>query len=188
MDDLISRSVLLEATANFCDGYKVNWSDKKVLAWINAAPAVDAVPVVRCKDCKFRKPTFNGEDYFCTVWDTDESETAYVTETDFCSYGERRNGERLIDADALSENIRSGAGTALQKFFADICVAAAPTIEAEPVRHGRWEYRAVDTPNLGRRYEMYCTACGKTPDPKKWYDYCPNCGAKMDKENDNETP
>ena len=53
------------------------------------------------------------------------------------------------------------------------------------VRHGKWEYRAVDTPNLGRRYEMYCTACGKTPDPKKWYDCCPNCGAKMDKENDN---
>ena len=51
--------------------------------------APDVVNVVRCKDCKFRKPTFNGEDYFCTVWDADESETAYVTDDDFCSYGER---------------------------------------------------------------------------------------------------
>ena len=63
---------------------------------IKEAPAVDAVPVVRCKDCKFRKSTFSGADYFCTVWDADESETAYVTETDFCSYGERRSGDAEI--------------------------------------------------------------------------------------------
>ena len=37
---------------------------------------------------------------------------------------------RLIDADALSESIKSGSGTALQKFFADVCVATAPTIDA----------------------------------------------------------
>ena len=54
----------------------------------------------------------------------------------------------------------------------------------EKNKNGRWEHRAVDTPNLGRRYEMYCTACGKTPDPKKWYDFCPMCGARMEKEND----
>lgn len=40
---------------------------------------------------------------------------------------------RLVDADALSESICSGEGTALQKFFADACVAAAPTIDAVPV-------------------------------------------------------
>jgi hypothetical protein len=35
---------------------------------------------------------------------------------------------RLIDADALHEDITNGDGTSLQKFFADCCVAAAPTI------------------------------------------------------------
>jgi len=37
---------------------------------------------------------------------------------------------RLIDADTLSESIKRGAGTDLQKFFADVCVATAPTVDA----------------------------------------------------------
>lgn len=38
---LIDANALIEATANFCDGYKVNWTDKKVMAWIHAAPTID---------------------------------------------------------------------------------------------------------------------------------------------------
>ena len=92
---------------------------------------------------------------------------------------------RLIDADALIEEMKECAITRQDLYcngYAKAFIDNAPTIEAEPVRHGQWEYRAVDTPNLGRKYEMYCTACGKTPDPEKWYDFCPMCGAKMDKE------
>lgn len=95
MDDLISRTALIEeyewlkSQVNASSVPEIEEHIKRV----NNAPAVDAVEVVRCKDCKFRKSAFNGEDYFCTVWDADESETAYVTETDFCSYGERRNGD-----------------------------------------------------------------------------------------------
>lgn len=37
---------------------------------------------------------------------------------------------RTIDADALSESIKRGPGTDLQKFFADVCVVAAPTVDA----------------------------------------------------------
>lgn len=37
---------------------------------------------------------------------------------------------RLIDANALSESIKRGAGTNSQKFFADVCVATAPTVDA----------------------------------------------------------
>lgn len=40
---------------------------------------------------------------------------------------------RLVDADALSESIRNGSGTPIQKFFADVCVAAAKTVDAVPV-------------------------------------------------------
>ena len=90
MNDLISRSALIERIEK-------RLKNSMIIGWLRSiiddAPAVDAVEVVRCKDCKFRKSAFNGEDYFCTVWDADESETAYVTDDDFCSYGERRNGD-----------------------------------------------------------------------------------------------
>lgn len=36
---------------------------------------------------------------------------------------------RLIDANALSDSIKNGVGTPLQKFFADACVAATPTYQ-----------------------------------------------------------
>ena len=55
-------------------------------------------------------------------------------------------------------------------------VEGRPTIEAEPVRHGRWE----KADNL----KLKCSVCGEFhlyawPDHKKC-NYCPNCGAKMD--------
>ena len=90
MNDLISRSALLEATANFCDGYKVNWSDKKVLAWINAAPAVDAVEVVRCAQCVHFGHNLENDTYCSSVNGLTDPE-----EDDFCSYGERRNGDAI---------------------------------------------------------------------------------------------
>lgn len=42
---LIDADALIVATENFCDGYKVHWTDKKVLAWIDHAPTIDAEPV-----------------------------------------------------------------------------------------------------------------------------------------------
>ena len=49
----------------------------------------------------------------------------------------------------------------------------APTIEAEPVVHGRWIH---DINNL-----YGCSECmeRETMSPKKLKNYCPNCGAKM---------
>ena len=43
-------------------------------------PTVDAVPVVRCKDCKYRDGTPGQPNILC----------AQMHEDDFCSYGERR--------------------------------------------------------------------------------------------------
>lgn len=93
---------------------------------------------------------------------------------------------RLIDADALSSDICKDCN-AVQNGACnyDICplvawIEAAPTIEAEPVRHGEWK-------------DNHCTACGMTPlgeelwqhldvEPPK-FEYCmricPCCGAKM---------
>lgn len=48
-----------------------------------------------------------------------------------------------------------------------------PTIEAEPVRHGRWE-RTSDG-------AAYCTACKRKMNPSQYgYGFCSMCGAKMD--------
>ena len=76
MADLIDRKelrdMLYEADAVTMQGVKI----------INQFPAVDAVPVVRCRECKYHnKPpcpmrlSFN--------WTEDD---------DFCSYGERKEG------------------------------------------------------------------------------------------------
>ena len=62
-------------------------------------------------------------------------------------------------------------------------------VEAEPVRHGKWWRYPLE--QLGFPEHVYmmrqCSECKKVFD-QKW-NYCPNCGAKMDnvKEKDEET-
>ena len=52
------------------------------------------------------------------------------------------------------------------------------TIEAEPVKHGRWET------NSDRPDSLICSICKCGFDMWKHdpHNYCPNCGAKMDGE------
>ena len=59
------------------------------------APTVDAVPVVRCQECKHWKPSgskagnsFSDMEYIGGC----EFTNYYRTESDFCSYGERKEG------------------------------------------------------------------------------------------------
>ena len=90
---------------------------------------------------------------------------------------------RLIDADALVEKAYwHGEHPDVGNPFADGVEAVdmsdienAPTIEAEPVRHGRWIEK------IGR---AKCSVCGDEcwADSAMEYSYCPNCGAKMDGE------
>lgn len=55
-------------------------------------------------------------------------------------------------------------------------ICEAPKVDAEPVRHGRWEMIGADKRGRGGVFE--CTSCnGCYPYKCK---YCPNCGAKMD--------
>ena len=62
----------------------------RVKRHIENAPAVDAVEVVRCKDCKY----YWLPQGFCEH-ERHEHQTAAVIQydDDFCSYGERREGE-----------------------------------------------------------------------------------------------
>ena len=65
-------------TDNLDDAYERGWED--ALENLKNAPTVDAVPVVRCKDCKYRDGTPGQPNILC----------AQMHEDDFCSYGERR--------------------------------------------------------------------------------------------------
>lgn len=49
-------------------------------------PAIDAVPVVRCRDCKYYLRTDDGLPY-CTCEDGGVAD--YPTPEDYCSYGRR---------------------------------------------------------------------------------------------------
>ena len=56
-----------------------------------------------------------------------------------------------------------------------------PTIDAEPVRHGKWE--CTYSPN-GFLLEQTCSECGLTFEEPSGvdYNYCPRCGARIDGE------
>ena len=98
---------------------------------------------------------------------------------------------RLIDADGLTnEVIHDMAIAALHsnvKYFPianDIVVAFretidnAPTIDAEPVKHGEWIFRTNIYIGKGTTAAGYvCSECGA--DMVRPQNYCPNCGAKM---------
>lgn len=86
MDDLISRAAALEAisTEGGC-----GICASRVLD----IPAVDAVPVVRCKDCKFRDVT--GKYPVCWLDSADPCELTRNADEDdwFCADGERRDDD-----------------------------------------------------------------------------------------------
>ena len=95
---------------------------------------------------------------------------------------------RLIDADALKEKLRELWVEKLQMPMEDdlfltfvMCdIDNTPTIDAEPVKHGKWKYynySDINNPYVGF-YE--CTVCKQHEHIK--HKFCPNCGAKMDKE------
>ena len=92
---------------------------------------------------------------------------------------------RLIDAEALlhkllntDPNTKGNFGDGVAKALCFII--NSPTIEAEPVRHGRW---VIEMDDMGW-LKHTCPDCGyvKRTDihVSLGWNYCPNCGAKMD--------
>lgn len=58
-------------------------------------------------------------------------------------------------------------------------IKEALTIEAEPVKHGRWEYNE-EVAKWGFPFICKAEGCGKAHNHKE--KFCPHCGAKMDLE------
>lgn len=93
---------------------------------------------------------------------------------------------RLIDADALAKkwqdvldekaDEKGSVAYITFELFIDR-LKEEPTIEAEPVKHGRWEESADgDGAVCSHCKEDFCNIIHETDRFKR----CPNCGAKMD--------
>ena len=90
---------------------------------------------------------------------------------------------RLIDADraleiVLDQGIAHPNAYHLTN-YATLILREAPTIEAEPVRHGYWE----NANGRPKTYIRKCSVCSKEAyfcGRGCSYKYCPNCGEKMD--------
>ncbi|WP_368273958.1 hypothetical protein [Intestinimonas butyriciproducens] len=80
---------------------------------------------------------------------------------------------RLIDADKLSARLDRNA----TPYFTVCDIDNAPTVDATPVRHGKWIRVRVTQ----RTVHFKCSECGHWEEMK--FPYC-NCGAKMDLEDD----
>lgn len=64
----------------------IEYSESDIGYMIRRQPTVDAVEVVRCKDCKHRKP-----DTICDDFTACEYLETVMPNSGFCSYGERKD-------------------------------------------------------------------------------------------------
>ncbi len=88
---LIDANALKEQIAKEIHTYWTNGTGgyclaEDAIADIDNAPTVDAVEVVRCKDCKHRENLLG--EMCCPCY-----EDLPVEDNHFCAYGERREGE-----------------------------------------------------------------------------------------------
>lgn len=93
---------------------------------------------------------------------------------------------RLIDADALIDEIKHGlwdwgsvdgikSSAVLKQTISDI--NNMPTVDAEPVRHGKWIYEPKDAIEMMFTLPK-CSECGFYSADGMYY--CSCCGARMD--------
>ena len=89
---------------------------------------------------------------------------------------------RLIDADALPIDVMLIDDEEELVFVSQYDIDHAPTVDAVPVRHGKWKEKTYEMDVYGQKVTTityYCTVCGAEHSYGR-ENYCPNCGAKMD--------
>jgi hypothetical protein len=109
MDDLISRTAAIKGLLSMCpektepgsfDEYGVTVLCGAVDVVIKGLPAVDAVPVVRCRDCKYGKLCLDADGHRLiqctnTKYPTANVETWPLELDWYCAGGERRDDDAL---------------------------------------------------------------------------------------------
>lgn len=95
MDDLISRKEAIEWVQNIlathlyyhpCSKSR-NVPIDEVIDRLERVPSIDAVPVIRCKDCKYAYITNDGECKYCDIWFPVEAK--YLDGDYYCASAER---------------------------------------------------------------------------------------------------
>lgn len=95
---------------------------------------------------------------------------------------------RLIDGNRLLNLARSERDTCGKDYDFDGLLSDienAPTVDAVPVVHGRWQWLSSTYDRTPCEMRYMCDKCRHetiTHEHKPWEKYCPNCGAKMDLE------
>ena len=80
---------LIDADAIIPKGTRITQDNVDVATAIRFAPTVDAVPVVRCRECKmWRNSKQFRDNHICFRYDT------VTYPDDFCSCGERKGADR----------------------------------------------------------------------------------------------
>ena len=85
--------------------------------------------------------------------------------------------KRLIDANAFAECLERMTKTAYPNLFPGLLEAIDyvkdfPTVDAVEVVHGRWKGAGMG--------DYFCSLCSEVVSGNE-HNFCPNCGAKMDK-------
>jgi hypothetical protein len=102
MDDLIRRNdALTKLQTLYVDtqegfdraAIKINVGITKAVHGVQDIPAVDAVEVVRCRECKYAHLTYDGECKYCDRWEEEyeRSEHLYLPPDFYCALGQRRS-------------------------------------------------------------------------------------------------
>ena len=96
---LINREVLLsfeKMDADLCASCGEHHTAEDVIMMIKTAPTVDAVPVIRCRECKHHRDKNEQEQQYlvediliCTSPDATDDCWGAVWPDHFCSYGEK---------------------------------------------------------------------------------------------------
>ena len=93
---------------------------------------------------------------------------------------------KLIDADALKAEFTGNFQEEWHYTAIRAMIDVAPTVDAEPVKHGRWMSFEEYCQKLGADPKTYtggwsfCSECEKPMRSYYGWNYCPNCGTKMD--------
>ena len=95
--DRLSEAIYDNVPAPYEDA---SWAKENCLAEIDAAPTVDAVPVVRCQECKHHRDKNEHEQQYlvediliCTSPDATDDCWNAVWPDHFCSYGEKEGAD-----------------------------------------------------------------------------------------------
>ena len=95
--DRLSEAIYDNVPAPYEDA---SWAKENCLAEIEAAQTIDAVPVVRCRECKHHRDKNEQEQQYlvedvliCTSPDVGDDCWSAVWPYHFCSYGERKGSD-----------------------------------------------------------------------------------------------